>query len=99
MSDTKSSFVRGVLPEVMFVPDVALALAVKPSAARKAILRGDCGPYLRLGRRLAVRRESFLATLAAREVLPECPTRLGRPPAPSPKYLKLLKSRKKGAGR
>jgi len=62
--------VRAALPEVMFVADLALALRVGESAARRALLRGECGPYLRIGRRLAVLRESFLASLAAREQLP-----------------------------
>ena len=61
---------RAALPEVLFVPDLALALGVSASAARKAILRGACGPYLRLGRRLAVLRESFMAALEARQVSP-----------------------------
>ena len=58
---------RAALPQVMFVPDVALALQCSASAARQAILRGDCGPFFRMGRRLALRRDSFLAALAARE--------------------------------
>lgn len=58
---------RAALPEVMFVEDVAIALLVQPDAARRAVLRGDCGPYFRLGRRMAVLRESFLAALAKRE--------------------------------
>lgn len=59
---------RAALPEIMFCPDLGLALGgITPSAARRAVLRGECGPYLRLGRRIAVRRESFLAALAERE--------------------------------
>ena len=58
---------RAALPEVLFIPDLALALQVSDSTARRAVLRGDCGPYFRFGRRLAVRRESFLDSLAARE--------------------------------
>ena len=61
---------RAALPEVLFVLDIALILGVKRSAARKAIRRGDCGPYLRLGRRLAVLRESLLEALREREVRP-----------------------------
>jgi hypothetical protein len=61
---------RACMPELLLVPDVALALSLSHSAARRAILRGDCGPYLRLGRRLAVLRESFLAALEARQVSP-----------------------------
>ena len=65
---------RACLPELLLVPDVALALDISRSGARKAIVRGDFGPFLRLCRRLAVRRESFLETLRAREAL-EAPPR------------------------
>lgn len=61
---------RATLPQVMFVPDVALALQVSKAAARRAILSGFCGPYSRHGRRLLVRREGFLAALAERELDP-----------------------------
>jgi len=66
---------RAALPEILFVPDVGLAFGLVLSAARKAILRGDCGPYLRIGRRLAVRRESFLAALRGQEIDPRTPQR------------------------
>jgi len=58
---------RAALPEILFVPDLALALQVSKSAARKAIRRGECGAYFRLGRRLAVRRVEFLRAVTARE--------------------------------
>lgn len=58
---------RAALPQVMFVRDIGLALQLGPDAARRAILRGDCGPFFRVGRRLALRRDSFLAALASRE--------------------------------
>lgn len=58
---------RAALPEVMFVADVAVALQLSPSSVRRAVLRGECGPYFRVGRRLGVRRESFLNALARRE--------------------------------
>lgn len=58
------------LPLLLFVPDIAAATRVRESAARKAVLRGDYGAYLRLGRRLALRRETFLAALKAREIDP-----------------------------
>ena len=64
---------RACLPEILFIPDVAVALSVSESAARRAVLRGDCGPYLRIGRRLAVRRDSFLAALQLREISPATP--------------------------
>ena len=71
MSKTADQFHRAALPEVLFVPDLALALGgVTESAARRTVLRGECGPYLRIGRRIAVRREAFLAALAGREQHP-----------------------------
>lgn len=85
MSPTRSSggaeddaLRRAALPEVLFLPDLAIALGLQSaSAARRALLRGDCGPYLRIGRRLAIRREALLQSLAAREVHP-----LPRSPGP-----------------
>lgn len=64
---------RAALPEILLVPDIALVYGLTDSAARKAILRGDCGRYVRIGRRLAVRRESFLAALEANEIDPRSP--------------------------
>lgn len=61
---------RAALPEVMLIPDIALALQLTPQSTRLAVQRGDCGPFFRVGRRLAVLRESFLAALAQRETLP-----------------------------
>ena len=71
---------RACLPEILFLPDLALALGVTSSAARRALLRGDCGPYFRVGRRYAVRRAAFLAALEARETTP-APAN----PVPTPK--------------
>jgi hypothetical protein len=63
---------RSELPLVMLAEDVARALGLKSaSAARRAILDGECGPYLRRGRRLLVRREAFLDALRKREVQPD----------------------------
>jgi hypothetical protein len=71
---------RSVLPLVMLAEDVARALGLKSaSAARRAILRGECGPYLRRGRRLLLRRESFLDALREREVEPGNPSPRGSP--------------------
>lgn len=62
---------RAIWPELMFSGDVALALNLRSeSAARRAIHSGRCGPFLRIGRRLAVRRDSLLDALAAREIRP-----------------------------
>jgi hypothetical protein len=69
MSNPFSGLVhRAALPEVLFVPDLASALQLTPVSTRRAVLRGDCGPYFRVGRRLAVLRESFLNSLARRQV-------------------------------
>ena len=68
MSDPHSETVRrAALPEVLFIPDLALALQSSESTARREVRRGACGPYIVVGRRLAVLRESFLKSLAARE--------------------------------
>jgi hypothetical protein len=61
---------RACLPEILFVPDVALALQIGRPTARRMILAGECGPFMRVGRRLAVRRESLLRALAEREIHP-----------------------------
>lgn len=59
---------RAVWPELLFAPDVALALGLRTaSAARRAILAGRLGPHVRIGRRLAVRRDSVVAHLRAQE--------------------------------
>lgn len=60
---------RAALPELMLVEDVALALRVTPATARRFLVRGDLGPIIRLGRGIAVLRESFLATLKDRQGL------------------------------
>lgn len=60
---------RSALPEVMLAEDVALVRRINLPSARRAIRRGECGPFVRLGRRLAVRREAFLGALEARESL------------------------------
>lgn len=70
-SRVRLDFRRAALPEILFVPDLALALGgVSHRSARRAVLHGDCGPFLRIGRRLAVRRESLLEALRAREIQP-----------------------------
>lgn len=59
---------RAALPEVLFVPDLAEVLCRGQASTRRAVRRGDCGPYIRVGHRLAVLRTSFLGALASREV-------------------------------
>ena len=57
-------------PILLFVDDLSDILKLTRGAVRKAIQRGEFGPYLYIGRRLAVRRESFVAALKAREIAP-----------------------------
>lgn len=59
---------RAALPEVLFVPDLAEVLCRGQASTRRAVRRGDCGPYIRVGHRLAVLRTSFLGALASRQV-------------------------------
>jgi hypothetical protein len=71
MADLPHPYLRAALPEVLLVPDLAAVLGgLTPSATRRAVLRGDFGPFVRIGRRLAVRREALLDALAARELDP-----------------------------
>ncbi len=67
-----SDFRRAALPEILFVPDLALALGRNARSIRRLLASGRLGiPYVRLGgQRFAVRREAFLAALAEREVRP-----------------------------
>lgn len=66
---------RAALPELMFIPDLAIALQASEVEAEAALQRGECGPFVRVAGRLAVLRESFLDALARREESP-----LGRAP-------------------
>jgi len=63
---------RACWPELLFLPDLALALQIDEEEAGRLVVAGECGPYIRVAGRLAVRRESFLAALASQErhVLP-----------------------------
>ena len=58
---------RAAPPEVLFLPDIAIVLQIGRSTARRAVLRGQLGPYIRVGRRIAVLRTSLMEALAARE--------------------------------
>lgn len=58
------------LPEVMDLAAVATAFRMTRSGARRAVLRGDLGPYSRVGRRIFLRRVSVLDALKSREVVP-----------------------------
>jgi len=61
---------RAVLPPILFVADLRAILRLSASGARRAVLRGECGRFLRVGRRIAVSREAFSEALRAREVAP-----------------------------
>lgn len=65
---------RAALPALLQLADLALALGVSESAARRALYAGLC-PFSRVGRRLVVRRDALLAAIAARET-----DRSGAPP-------------------
>ena len=57
----------GDLPEILIVEDLAVILKIGLPAARALVRSGACGPFSRLGRRMVLRRDSFLATLEASE--------------------------------
>ena len=59
----REAVLNSLLPPVLFVRDIARVLGLSRSGARKAVLRGDCGAYTRVGKRLAVSRQSFEAAL------------------------------------
>ena len=61
---------RAALPEVLRDEDVSLVTGQSRPATRKAIIRGDFGRWGRVGRQLLIRRDEFLAALAAREIQP-----------------------------
>lgn len=61
---------RALLPEILFSDDVAIALRLSPTAARKALAAGRFGRPFRIGQRLAIRREALLETLEALESAP-----------------------------
>lgn len=86
---------RGALAEVLFIPDLCAVLGgISPSAARRAVHRGECGPYLEFGRRLAVLRDSFLAALKAREVT-AAPATTRPLPTGVERFAELLRGRRK----
>jgi hypothetical protein len=62
------------LPEVLFTPDVAVALDLSEPAARCALRSGKLGPAFAVAGRDAILRTDFLSTLheaARREVCKE----------------------------
>lgn len=80
VSDTHSA--PAVLAEVLDLGAVAAAFGMTRSGARRAVIRGDFGPYFNVGRRIFLRRESMLEAVKAREVTPT--PRPGPPPVPEP---------------
>ncbi len=61
---------RAALPEVLFLPDLAVALGLHPKVAHELLLAGELGPYVDIAGRPAVRRVAFLEALAERETRP-----------------------------
>ena len=70
------------LPRVLFVKDLMVIFGLTAGAIVKAFHRGEFGPYFYVGIRLAVLRDSLLATIKARQITPSgatpppttCPT-------------------------
>lgn len=57
--------------DVLDLGALAALFGMTRSGARRALLRGDLGPYFTVGRRLFVRRAAMLAAVQAREVTPQ----------------------------
>lgn len=57
--------------DVLDLGALAVMFGMTRSGARRALLRGDLGPFFTVGRRLFVRRAAMLAAVQAREVSPE----------------------------
>lgn len=70
MSQHKIALARAALPEIMFAPDVAIALRISEDAACEAMARGDCGPFLRFEGHPLVLRETFLRHIEQRQQMP-----------------------------
>ena len=81
------------IPEILMVEHVGQVLGLKTSAARAAVSSGKLGAFVRLGKRLYLRREVFLAALQAREVQPPAPFTAPVPPRPNPDFVELLRRR------
>ena len=57
--------------EILFIPDLEVALQMGREGVRKALLRGDLGPHAKIGDRYVVTRESLLLALRRRAEVPE----------------------------
>lgn len=67
MSIFKNDVRRAAPPAVLLSEDVQIILGLHTrAAAARLISKGEFGPPIRLGRRWAVLRESFLAALESR---------------------------------
>ena len=58
------------LPELLSVSALADLFGASEPAIRRGLARGQYGPYLKVGRRLFVRRDSLDEFLREREVTP-----------------------------
>ncbi len=88
------------LPHVLFVKDLMVIFDLTAGAIVKAFHRGEFGPYFYVGIRLAVRRESLLATFKAREITPPgtTPPTTTRP-TPDQDFLEKIRRGKPGRAR
>ena len=86
------------MPEVLDVRALGIHFRMTPSAALRALKRGDFGAFFFVGKRRFVRRDSMLAAFEAREVTPAF--RPGPIPVPeAPGWARdLLHRRKSGRG-
>lgn len=99
VSNADEAVLRGLLPEVLFLPDLAPALGVgTTSAARRLIVDGGC-PHCYVGRRLAVRRTALLEWIEERERVAVPPVPAAAPWAVALLARKRSPQRRKGGGR
>lgn len=71
-------FPEGERRRLLFVEYFCAELGIQPSAARKRLARGDFGPPIWFGRRLAVRAAAFerhIEGMESRSPVPRVPTR------------------------
>src|SRR3990167_590119 len=87
---------RALIPEISFLLDLAAILGTTPSGARRIVLH-QAVPFLRIGRRIAVRRPALLAWLESREEVTA--PRPGPGPAPvAPQWARDLLRRGRRPG-
>ncbi len=84
---------QGGLPPFLLVEHIRIALGLKSaSGARKMIRSGRLGPFSKIGRRMILRRESFLKAVKRLERATEPKEAI--PPAARPRYVELLRESK-----